>query len=49
MLEDLFIDTLIRGNFIELDPFINAVLEVDKETAAKELHKAIWKGFDIKV
>lgn len=49
VLEDLFIDTSIRGNFIDLDPFINAVLEVDKETAAKELHKVISKGFDIKV
>lgn len=49
VIDDLFIDTSIRGNFIDLDPFINAVLEVDKEAAANELHKVVSKGFDIKV
>lgn len=49
VIDDLFIDTSIRGNFIDLDPFINAVLEVDKESAANELHKVISKGFDIRV
>lgn len=47
--EELFIDTSIRGNFIDVNPFVNATLEVDYERSSSELKKIISNGFDIKI
>lgn len=47
--EELFIDTSIRGNFIDVNPFINATLEVDYDRSTSELKKIISSGFDIKI
>lgn len=46
---ELFIDTTIRGNFIDIDPFIKAVLDVDTQKAKEELQIIVSKGFDIKI
>lgn len=47
--KELFIDTSIRGNFININPFINAILEVDYDISKSELKKIISSGFDIKI
>lgn len=49
IVEELFIDTSIRGNFIDVNPFIKAILDVDVTNGKYELEKIYSSGFDIKI
>lgn len=47
--EKLFMEKSIRGNFIDINPFINAILDVDLEGGKKAFENIISSGFDIKI
>ncbi|WP_343290747.1 DNA/RNA helicase domain-containing protein [Turicibacter bilis] len=49
MIKNLFMEKSIRGNFIDINPFINAILDVDLEGGKKASENIISSGFDIKI
>lgn len=49
VIEELYLDTSIRGDFVDLVPLINSILNVDYKAAKEQVHDIIRNGFEIKV
>ena len=49
IVKELFMQKSIRGNFVDLDPFINGVLNGDLEFAKAAVLEVVSQGFDLKL
>lgn len=49
MIKNLFMEKSIRGNFVDLTPFINAILDVDLEEGKQVFKDIMSSGFDVKL